>query len=330
MSKDIFIDYILKHFPLRIAITDYCNLNCFFCSNEGMDLCQKNIRHIDIEKVKYLIEILAKRGLQKISFTGGDPTLYPNLAQLISHIGNYNFKEVFFHTNGILLNDDIIKLLNNSFNKVAISIHSTNFHKWREITNGTKIQYNEMISNLSKLADKKNNFLVEMKYVPIKGVNDSVSEIKDFLDLCSNKKFKFKFLNFEPIIESHMSLAIPFEKIVKKLEELGCKSLVNNNEFRGQNSYLPINKMKYGDTWGVVIEIGCGQEEVCKECYNSNEIFLTPGLAVRPCHMCDYEINLNKAIEQKKEEEIINLIIKSRQFLALLPGVGLKIWNQNK
>ena len=33
----------LANYPIRIALTDYCNLDCVFCSNEGMGLTNKNL-----------------------------------------------------------------------------------------------------------------------------------------------------------------------------------------------------------------------------------------------------------------------------------------------
>mgnify|MGYP006302547443 CR=1 FL=1 len=99
------IEEILSNFPLRISITDYCNLKCFFCSNEGMSLSQKNRKHADVNDLIYLIDILVKNGLKNISLTGGEPTLYKYLDQLINYVNqNEGINGRAIHTNGINLN----------------------------------------------------------------------------------------------------------------------------------------------------------------------------------------------------------------------------------
>ena len=100
MRQDVNLKESLRLFPLRIAITDYCNLNCFFCSNEGMPLFQRNKKHADIEQLKYLLTILIDRGLKNISITGGEPTIHPEILELIKffNIEGPHLNDIFFHT----------------------------------------------------------------------------------------------------------------------------------------------------------------------------------------------------------------------------------------
>lgn len=321
---------ILNNFPLRIAVTDYCNLKCFFCSNEGMDLSKKNINHADIGQLKNLIEILSKKGLKNISITGGDPTVYPHIKSLLFFLKRFDNINIFFHTNAINLNRNLIKLLSETCNKIAISVHSVNIQTWQKITRGSNDQFKKLLSNLTLLSESKKKPLIELKFVPIKGYNYSSKEIKDFLDICNKLKFKFKFLNFEPIFPWHIQLAIPIKEVTKKLINLGCKPVANDKDFRGQLSYLPIKNFNYKNTFGVVIEIGCGQSTVCRDCYQSNEIFITPEVCIKPCHIDAFEINLSKFIKDKNIPKIYRSIVDSRIFLSKSPGAGLKVWQQNK
>lgn len=161
----------LSNFPLRLSITDYCNLKCFFCSNEGMDLKQKNKNYMDIEFLERLIEILANAGLKKVSITGGEPLLHPNVEYIIDFLKKFHFQELFFHTNGINLTEGLIKKLVKNFTKVAISIHSVNFNTWQKITGGTRKQFNNLLFNLNLLAIFSKDCVIELKFVPISGYN---------------------------------------------------------------------------------------------------------------------------------------------------------------
>lgn len=331
-KKDIKLKDCLYFFPLRVAITDYCNLRCFFCSNEGMPLSHKNRVHINIDELRYLIKILSDKSLNNISITGGDPTIHPKIFEIIDIFNQFNFKNLFFHTNGINLNEELLKKLSLKFNKLAISVHSVDFKRWRKITKGTKFQFKKLFSNLKVLSTKKfkDRFLIELKYVPVKGYNDSEREIKNFLELCNKYRFKFKLLNFEPILPSQIKLEMPFKIIKKKLFNIGCQAERDEKEFRGQSKYLPIKKFRYKNTFGVAIEIGCGKPKACKECYRSNEIFITPQLQVKPCHMSNYQIDIRDFIKTKNKRAIFKAIIDSRLYLARSPGAGLRVWQNNK
>jgi len=325
-TENIKLKDCLELFPLRIAVTDHCNLRCFFCSNEGMPILQKNKTHIDTKQLKYFIKVLINKGLKNISITGGEPTMHPKIIEIINFLNQFNLKNLFFHTNGINLNEELLKKLSIKFNKIAISIHSVNFYTWQRITNGTEQQFKEIIYNLGILPKFASNTLVELKYVPIRGYNDSPKEFKDFVEFCNSFGFKFKFLNFEPISPTQIKLAIPLEEIKRCLINIGCQTEKNERSFRGQSNYLPIKKIRYKNISGVIIEIGCGNPKICKECYQSNEIFITPDLKIKPCHINSYQINLKNFIEQKNSPAIFKAIVDSRLFLTQSPGAGFKTW----
>lgn len=322
------LKYILENFPLRVAITDFCNLRCFFCSNEGMPQTQKNSTFIDLDSLKFLISTLTKSGLKTLSLTGGEPTLYPQLKELLFFLNTLPFKNKFFHTNGIELNNNLISNGLSRFTKIAISIHTTDLKTWQKITGGTNRQFKELQNNLRLLGGNKYNQKIEIKHVPIRGFNDSLVLLRGTLDLCAENNFKFKFLNLEPIKRDHQHLVIPVRVLRKKLESLGCEPLTEEESFRGQSDYLPITWYKYKNTKGVVIEIGCGSPKICRACFNSNEIFVTPSLKIKPCHMSLDTINLVEIIKNKDEEALCKAIIQSRKILKSKPGENKHYWQE--
>lgn len=62
-----------------IQITRICNQKCLFCSNPA------NGRVIDFHEAKEAVDDYIARGYQGIIWTGGEPTLYPRLAELIAY-----------------------------------------------------------------------------------------------------------------------------------------------------------------------------------------------------------------------------------------------------
>ncbi len=322
---------ILGNFPLRVALTDYCNLKCFFCSNEGMPICQKNIAHAEYSELIYLIDVLHRSGLKKLSLTGGEPSLYPKIMDLLEYIKLKPFKELFFHSNGVSLTPAIMDKLASVCHKIAVSIHGSNYATWQKMTGGTSGQFDHLLNNLEYLSQLPNRPIVELKYVVVKGKNDDAENILEFLNLCDHYGFKFKFLNFEPITAEQLGWNLPLPELLERLVALGCVRMAQQDDsFRGQCGYLPLNKLTYKNTWGVAIEIGCGDPEVCRDCYLSNEIFINSDLNIKPCHMDNQIIPLREYLVSHDQEQILTAIIKSREFLKSCPGQDKKIWNTNQ
>lgn len=325
------ISTILKLYPLRVSLTDFCNLACFFCSNEGMDLECRNKAFININDFKYLLTVCKKNGLKTLALTGGDPTLHPQIQDILSIVNKAKIEKTFFHTNGILLTKEIIDQFLIHFSKVAVSIHTTNYQTWKRLTNGSEKQFKSLMKNLDYLGKLANRgkIKVEIKIVPVKGINDSLKGLAELLDFCSQRNFYFKFLNFEPIIESHLKYQLDLTEIINKIIKLGGCPLDKPVLFRGQNDYLPMNWFEYKRIKGVVIKIGCGEKEVCAACYKSNEIFVNPNMEIKPCHANTFVLPLSEAIKKKNEKDICRLIVKSRDFLKKTPGVNASYWTIN-
>jgi MoaA/NifB/PqqE/SkfB family radical SAM enzyme len=88
-----------KPIELTLAPTDFCNLNCSFCSvkNREMDI-------LDFEELKKVLRKFRDIGLQSVAISGGgDPLLYSYINELIDYI-HYWDMDVGLITNGIKLN----------------------------------------------------------------------------------------------------------------------------------------------------------------------------------------------------------------------------------
>lgn len=322
------IEKILSDFPFRISLTNHCNSNCFFCSNEGMPVAYKNNKEIDLENLTWIIETLSENGLKNIALTGGEPILYSKLDKLLNVLAQHKYDNLFFHTNGFLLNEKIAdRLIESGFTKIAVSLHSTKYQTWHRITQGTISQFRQLIKNIKSLKDKK--VTIEIKQVIVKGVNDSPKDLEETLDFCAENHFKLKILNLEPINNNQIILKDELGKIKKLLKQLGCKNFKLDSEFRGQKNYLPIHYFEYKNTKGVLIDLLCGKPVGCNNCYKSNEIFLTPKLTLKPCHMTNFELDIKPSCKKKDEAGLINQVIESRKYLKTKPGIGKRFWSEN-
>lgn len=105
-----------------LMLTENCNLRCPMC-----DLPQRyKVNPVDktTREWKKTIDNLYGMGAAGIGFTGGEPTLRPDIFELISHACSYGFP-VTLNTNGLSFTDERIKdLIKADPTNVNISIDS--------------------------------------------------------------------------------------------------------------------------------------------------------------------------------------------------------------
>lgn len=88
---------------LRLAVTDRCNIRCFYCMPEtGITYLPKQ-ELLTYEEIERLITLLARMGITKVRLTGGEPFVRRDLMKLITRIVRIpGIRDVHITTNGIL------------------------------------------------------------------------------------------------------------------------------------------------------------------------------------------------------------------------------------
>jgi len=112
-----------------IELTDKCNFNCTWCyANASF-----NGQYMSKEKVEKIIKILSDEGIIQITFSGGEPLLYPHLREIIRTAKNHGMI-VHINTNGYLLNKKLAKeLYDAGLSQVQINIDSLDSRKHDKI-----------------------------------------------------------------------------------------------------------------------------------------------------------------------------------------------------
>lgn len=117
---------------LRLAVTDRCNLRCFYCMpSEGIRYLPKN-ELLSFEELVRVVSVLAVMGITKIRLTGGEPFLRKDLIHLMRMIRLIpGIKELHLTTNGLLAGDHIDELsqLVDSINLSLDTLDRKRFHQ---------------------------------------------------------------------------------------------------------------------------------------------------------------------------------------------------------
>ncbi|HVG21201.1 MAG TPA: radical SAM protein [Blastocatellia bacterium] len=96
-------------------LTAVCNLKCPMCYSY---LGQGSA---DISKKRAIVDRLREYGLQKIMFTGGDPTIDRDLVQIVQYAKLKGFKTAI-STNGILLSEALMQALDCCLDELTLPI----------------------------------------------------------------------------------------------------------------------------------------------------------------------------------------------------------------
>ncbi len=102
-----------------LEITEACNLKCIHCYGDfGSRACHA----MKLEDIKKVMDDLDEMGITAIELTGGDITTYPHLKEVIEYSLSKSFVKVNLLTNGILLTEDIMRLVVENKERMAIQI----------------------------------------------------------------------------------------------------------------------------------------------------------------------------------------------------------------
>jgi GTP 3',8-cyclase len=119
---------------LRISLTDRCNLRCVYCMPEHMVFKPRDELLTD-EEILLIVRVAADLGVKKVRLTGGEPTVRPNLVDLVRRIAAIpEIQDLAMTTNGILLSRLAKPLAQAGLRRINVSLDSLDAEKFRRIT----------------------------------------------------------------------------------------------------------------------------------------------------------------------------------------------------
>src|SRR5574340_1143563 len=107
---------------LRVSLTDRCNFRCVYCM--PADMVFQNESHLlqDDERVR-LVRLATTVGFDRVRLTGGEPTVRPNLVDLVAGIAALSgIREIAMTTNALRLEKLAEPLARVGLKRVNISI----------------------------------------------------------------------------------------------------------------------------------------------------------------------------------------------------------------
>jgi len=127
-----------------LELTKSCNLFCAHCyEGAGTNhphpdtLPSMEREHISLEQWKDILAEGAQLGAKRVQFTGGEPTLYPGLMELIEYAWSCRYRDIEVFTNATRLEDSLLRQWASSGVRVALSFYSFDPETHNKITGRT-------------------------------------------------------------------------------------------------------------------------------------------------------------------------------------------------
>jgi molybdenum cofactor biosynthesis protein A len=178
---------------LRLAVTDRCNLRCFYCMpEEGIHYLPKK-ELLSFEEIERLITLAGQMGISKIRLTGGEPFVRTDLMQLIRRIVDIEgIENVHLTTNGVLTSPHIPELKKLGIKSVNLSLDTLDAERFHKITR--RDEFNRTRETLDKLVDS--GIPVKINCVVMDGKN--IEDILPMVAMTKDRDVSVRFIEEMP------------------------------------------------------------------------------------------------------------------------------------
>ncbi|XP_046440396.1 GTP 3',8-cyclase, mitochondrial-like isoform X2 [Daphnia pulex] len=183
-----------KHNYLRISLTERCNLRCQYCMPAGgVDLTTKDKLLTTSEIIK-IASAFVVEGVDKIRLTGGEPSIRPDIVELVDALKKLDgLKTLAMTTNGLLLSRKLPALKAAGLNMLNVSLDTLIPAKFEFITR--RKGFEKVLQGIDVSLELGYNPL-KLNCVVMRGLNED--ELHSFVELTRDKDIDVRFIEYMP------------------------------------------------------------------------------------------------------------------------------------
>ncbi len=254
---------------LRISLLDACNMRCVYCMPEQPVFTSRK----DWASADELIAIagnLCALGIEEIRLTGGEPTLRPDMLDIVYGLSGLPLKKLGLTSNGLLLGGYLDALKDTSCRYLNISLDSLEKKNFNRITK--RDVFDVVMATILRARDL--GFHVKVNAVALRGLNDY--EVLNFVDWSGREGIAVRFLeamNIGVMQAEFTKRLIPAHEMIKTIRE----------HYHLTKQLSPVDATAYtfkADNGADIGFIASESEPFCGTC---SRLRLTPQGQLRPC-----------------------------------------------
>jgi cyclic pyranopterin phosphate synthase len=282
---------------------------------------------LSYEEITEIVRQLAPLGLKRLRITGGEPTIRPQLVDLIAMLRAVpGIEDIALSTNGVKLPELSVPLRQAGLDRVNISADSLRSDRIAAIARRA-LGFDPIHAALA--AQRAGLAPIKLNMVVMRGINDD--EVEDFARLTREHAWHVRFIELMPVGELReltWDHAVPSEEILERLTAVGPLESTEGPP-RGNG---PARYFRYPSAPGSVGVITPMTHTYCGSC---NRVRLTADGRLRTCLFGDHEVNLRdplraghdltplyvKALAEKpKEHHLLQMQIGGLKALSQVGG----------
>ncbi|HYV97628.1 MAG TPA: GTP 3',8-cyclase MoaA [Gemmatimonadaceae bacterium] len=312
---------------LRISVTDRCNFRCLYCMPvQGLQWLPK-ADILSYEEIAGVVGELAPLGLRRIRITGGEPTIRPDLEQLVRLIkGVRGIEDIALSTNGVKLPLLAQRLRDAGLDRVNISADSLRPDRIAAIAR-RDLGFDPVTA--ARAAEDAGLGPIKLNMVVMRGINDD--EVEDFARLTMEHPWHVRFIELMPVgdmRELTWEHVVPSDEILARIGAIApVVPVAGPARGNGPAAYYAFDGAR--GSVGVITPM---THTYCASC---NRVRLTADGRLRTCLFGDHEVDLRAPLrrgealgayfeaalrDKPKEHELLKLRVGGLRALSEVGG----------
>ena len=285
---------------LRLAVTDRCNLRCFYCMPEhGIDWLGRS-ELMTYEEMSRICSVLSAHGVNKIRITGGEPFVRKDIMSLLGGLAAMpGVDELTITTNGILTAPHIPELKRMGIRSVNLSLDTLDRNRFFAITRRDELP--AVLNTMNELLS--HGIHVKINAVVMEGKN--TADIPELVALTKDLPIGVRFIEempfngtgeVRPLVWNHL-------KILGAIRESypGIMKSADPAHSTAYNYKIPGHK-------GDVGIIAAYTRSFCGTC---NRIRITPQGMLKTCLYDNGVVNLRDILRRGATDEQLLAEVKN-------------------
>jgi cyclic pyranopterin phosphate synthase len=185
---------------LRVSLTDRCNLRCAYCMPpEGLDWLPSPAVLTGDEIVRLVTIGVEALGIREVRFTGGEPLLRPDLADIITATAALEPRpDISLTSNGIGLKRRAAALKAAGLDRINVSLDTLRPEVFRKLTRRDRLD--DVLTGLAA-ATAAGLAPVKVNAVLMRDLNDD--EAPELLAYCLERGYELRFIEQMPLDAQH-------------------------------------------------------------------------------------------------------------------------------
>ena len=286
---------------VRISVVDRCNFRCTYCMPaEGLPWLSRE-EVLAVDEIERLTALLVGLGVREVKLTGGEPTVRPELTEIVRRIRRLDPSlDLSITTNGYLLDRLAGPLREAGLDRATVSCDSLLRHRFAEMTRRDAL--GRVLAGLQAARDAGLEPL-KLNCVVIGGLNDE--EAVSFATLARRTGTEVRFIEYMPLDADRAwerAKVVPSRDLRARIEQV--YPLVPAND-----GAQPAARFGFADgAPGTVGFISSVTEPFCDTC---NRVRITADGQFRSCLFALEESDLRTPMREGASDDELEELIRA-------------------